>query len=128
MHDCLSKEEKITLYWQVLQLGSQVLEWLERYGREQINLNELITYLKNLGARAILIKYWNNLVKEPGLAPCLEVLQLLSSLEEEIDFQLSSYGFNSLYEDYVELKQALTRLGRKTTLEGSLERDSIEKA
>ncbi len=73
--------EEETLYRQVLRIGSQALEWLGKFGREQMALEELEQSITHLGAEALLAQYWSRLLQEPALAPCLEVLQLLSSLE-----------------------------------------------
>lgn len=115
MRDSFSISEEETLHRQVLRLGSLALEWLGKFGREQITAEELANALQGLGAQAVLAKYWGRLVEEPGLAPCMEVLQLLSSLETEFQFQLLRYGFTSFYDDYKELEQALARL-RKSML------------
>lgn len=115
MRDSFSISEEETLHRQVLRLGSLALEWLGKFGREQITVEELANALQGLGAQAVLAKYWSRLVEEPGLAPCMEVLQLLSSLETEFQFQLLRYGFTSFYDDYKELEQALARL-RKSML------------
>jgi hypothetical protein len=112
MRDSFSVSEEETLHRQVLRLGSLALEWLGRFGREQMTVEELANALQGLGAQAMLAKHWSRLVEEPGLSPCLEVLQLLSSLETEFQFQLLRYGFTSFYDDYKELEQALARLRR----------------
>ncbi len=107
---CASEEE--ALHRQVLQLGSRVLEWLRRFGCEQMTVEELEKALQGLGAQALLARYWSRLMEDPGLSACLEVLQLLSSLETEFRYQLLRYGVTSLYEDYTELEGALARLRR----------------
>lgn len=112
MQDSFSVSEEETLHRQVLRLGSLALEWLGRFGREQMTVEELAEALQGLGAQEMLAKHWSRLVEEPGLSPCLEVLQLLSSLETEFQFQLLRYGYTSFYEDYKELEQALARLRR----------------
>lgn len=112
MQDSYSASEEEALHRQVLRLGSQALEWLGRFGREQMTAEELTEALQGMGAQAMLVKYWSRLMGDPRLSPCLEVLQLLSSLETEFHYQLLRYGFTSLYEDYKELEQALARLRR----------------
>lgn len=107
-----SASEEETLYRQVLRIGSQALEWLGKFGREQITLEELEQAITHLGAEALLAQNWSRLLQEPALAPCLEVLQLLSSLETELHYQVLKYGPTSLFEDYKELELALVRLRR----------------
>lgn len=107
-----SASEEETLYRQVLRIGSQALEWLGKFGREQMTLEALEQSLTHLGAEALLAQYWDRLLQEPALAPCLEVLQLLSSLETELHYQVLKYGPTSLFEDYKELELALARLRR----------------
>lgn len=107
-----SASDEETLHRQVLRIGSQALEWLGKFGREQITLEELEQAITHLGAEALLAQNWSRLLQEPALAPCLEVLQLLSSLETELHYQVLRYGPTSLFEDYKELELALARLRR----------------
>ncbi len=99
---------------QALAMGTQALDLLRRFGREQISADELVACLLELGARSTLAEYWDLLIGEPALAACFEVLQLLSTLESEIDYQLLRYGPTSLYEDYKELELAVRRLKTMT--------------
>lgn len=100
---------------QVLAMGTQALDLLRRFGREQISAEELVTRLPELGARSVLAEYWGLLIGEPAYAACFEVLQLLSTLESEIGYQLLHYGPTSLFEDFKELELAVKRLKTMTT-------------
>lgn len=111
-HSDLSEE---VLYRQVLELGTRVFEWLGLFGREQMTLEELEKRLENVGAEEILAQNWGWLTEKPSHVPCLEVLQLLSSLEKEFHYQVSKYGFTSLFDDYKELESALAKLRQSAT-------------
>ena len=102
----------------VLAMGAKALELLSSFGREQISSDELVATLPELAAKATLAQYWEQLTVEPGLEACFEVLQLLSSLESEADYQMLRYGPTSLHEDFRELSQAIARL-QKTIQAGT---------
>jgi len=94
----------------VLAMATQVLELLRSFGREQITANELVATLPEIAARSALAQHWERLTAEPALSPCFEVLQLLSSLESEADYQMLRYGPPSLHDDFRELSLAVARL------------------
>jgi hypothetical protein len=60
-------------------------------------------------------RFWDVLTSDPESAPCFEVLQLLSSLESEMDYQIQRYGESSLWDDLTELESAVRRIRKSGT-------------
>ncbi|MGQ9599189.1 MAG: hypothetical protein ACUVWZ_07200 [Anaerolineae bacterium] len=99
----------------VLEIGRRALNLLRYYGLEQISTDELITRLPELGAQAVLARHWDLLAGNPAYAASFQVLQLVTTLEAEADYQIRTYGPDSLYEDFRELELAVGRLRKEVT-------------
>jgi len=91
-------------------VGERALILLREFTREQISAIELQTRLRELKSGNIMTQYWDILTSDPQSAPCFEVLQLLSSLEGEMEHQVQSYGESSLWDDMTELQLAVRRV------------------
>lgn len=105
-------QEREGLNQQVLAIGRRALNLLRYYGLEQISADELIAQLAELGAQAVLARHWPLLAGNPAHAASFQVLQIVSTLEVEADYQIRSYGPDSLHEDFRELELAVGRLRR----------------
>lgn len=105
-------QEREDLNRQALAIGRRALNLLRYHGLEQISADELIAQLAELGAQSVLARYWHLLAGNPAYAASFQVLQIVSTLEAEADYQIRTYGADSLHEDYRELELAVGRLRR----------------
>ena len=90
--------------------GEQALALFRQFTREEVSAKELQTRLVGLGTEAIIARHWESLTAGPERVPCFEVLQLLSSLAGELEYQVERYGESSLWDDLTELQAAVRRL------------------
>ncbi len=72
--------------------------------------------LGELGASALLEKYFHRLVANPEYAELLNILHLLWSLEGQLDYQVREYGLDSLKDDLAEINSSLQRAGEMLDL------------
>lgn len=94
----------------VITVGEQALALFRQFTREQISAMELQARLRELEAGTIMARYWDVLTSDPESVPSFEVLQLLSSLEGEMEYQVQRYGESSLWDDLKELQLAMRRI------------------
>lgn len=66
--------------------------------------------LREIEAALMISRYWDALTGDPANVACLDVLQMLASLAEEVEHQIEHYGENSLWDDLEELENALRRV------------------
>lgn len=93
--------------------GNRALALFREFKRERLSPAELQAGLRQLDTAGIMTQYWEILSNDPQCAPCFEILQLLSSLEQEMPYQLDRYGETSLWDDLTELQSAVKRVGRE---------------
>jgi len=93
--------------------GNRALALFREFKREQLSPTELQAALRQLEPAAIMTRYWDILSSDPQCAPCFEVLQLLSSLEQEMPYQMDRYGETSLWDDLTELQSAVQRIRKR---------------
>jgi hypothetical protein len=91
-------------------LGEQALSLLRQFTRGQTSTIELQSRLRALESDTVIRQYWDILTSDPQSAPCFEVLQLLSSLDGEMKYQVERYGESSLWDDLTELQNAVQRV------------------
>jgi hypothetical protein len=91
-------------------VGERALSLLRRFTRDQISSPQLQEGLRDLEVAGIMARHWNTLTRNPQTAPCFHVLQLLNSLDQELDSQLERYGESSLWDDLTELQTAVERV------------------
>jgi len=107
--DQINKDELCRL---AADTGKRALTLFREFKREQLSPTELQAGLGQLEPAAVMTQYWDLLSTDPQCTPCFEILQLLSSLEQEMPYQLERYGETSLWDDLTELQSAVQRLGR----------------
>lgn len=92
--------------------GNRALSLFREFKRERLSPTELQAAIRQLEPEAIVTRYWDILSSDPQCTPCFEVLQLLSSLEQEMPYQLERYGETSLWDDLTELQSAVQSIRR----------------
>ena len=93
-----------------MEVAGLALALLRQYTRDEISSTELQTGLRALNTGDIMTRYWDILTSDAQNSPCFEVLQLLSSLDQEMESQLRRYGESSLWDDLTELQTAIQRI------------------
>lgn len=73
--------------------------------------------LKELAPGDLMLKYFHLLVKRPDDVCLLNILHLVSSLEGQIDFQISEYGLDSVKDDMHEINASLNEIGERFDLQ-----------
>jgi hypothetical protein len=84
---------------------------------QKVNRETLDWGLQELAASSLMNKYFHRLVDQPDLVQLLNLLHLVSSLEGQLDFQVSEYGLDSLKDDLHEINFSLKLIGEKFDLE-----------
>ncbi|HLA82058.1 MAG: hypothetical protein A2V77_09365 [Anaeromyxobacter sp. RBG_16_69_14] len=77
--------------------------------RDRIDLQSYIRQIKELDADSLLAQYQADFRQDPALVYYLDALMMLSSLQHELDFQVSEYGANVASEDVSMLKELLEK-------------------
>ena len=91
-------------------VGEQALALLRAFIREQLPQAELQQSLRELNAGQVMARHWGVLTTDPARADGLGVLQLVNSLEDNIEGQVQCYGESSLWDDLKELQTGLRRI------------------
>jgi hypothetical protein len=73
--------------------------------------------LKEIAAGKLLDKYFGCLINRPDWVYLLNLLYLVYSLEEQLDFQLREYGLDSVKDDLHEINFSLQQIGDKFQLD-----------
>jgi replicative superfamily II helicase len=97
------------------ELGERALALFRQFTSEKASAIELQARLRELDTGPIMTRFWDVLTSDMESAPCFEVLQLLSSLESEMDYQIQRYGESSLWDDLTELESAVRRIRKSGT-------------
>jgi hypothetical protein len=81
------------MHQQVAELTRQAIDLMDAFMRDKIDLKD----------------YAQRLRQNPGLVHYLNALMMLSSLQQELDFQVAEYGANVASEDIRMLKDLLLK-------------------
>lgn len=94
----------------VIKAGKEALEAIQRFLTARITREELQEILSGLGIDNLLAEYWPAFTSDEQYAVHLNVLQMLDSLQREIDYQIDEYGVSTVYEDLKEIAGCLNRI------------------
>jgi len=98
------------LHRSVVDLIHQAIEYMDELMRDAIDLDAYAKGLKSLDADALLEAYQEDFKTKPDLVHYLDALMIISSLQNELDFQVAEYGVNVASEDIKMLKDLLPKL------------------
>jgi hypothetical protein len=93
----------------VVDLIQKVRKPMDQFLRRRIDVEELSASLKALDAKGVLVTYKEDFKKDAGLVYYLDALMLISSLQDELDFQVAEYGNNVALEDLRYLEELLDK-------------------
>ncbi|MDR3569977.1 MAG: hypothetical protein P4L43_18295 [Syntrophobacteraceae bacterium] len=95
----------------VVGLVEKALGLMDAYMRDRLELSQYSAKLKELDADSVLEKYKDDFKSDVKLIYYLDVLMILSSLQNELDFQVAEYGGNVATEDMKMLRELLHKFG-----------------
>jgi hypothetical protein len=97
----------------VYDLVQQAIGFMDDFLRDRIDLPTYAEKLKDLDADSLLERYRHDFKQDPGLVYYLDALMILSSLQHELDFQVTEYGASVASEDIRMLTDLLQKFDAK---------------
>lgn len=101
----------------VTRMGVRAAVLLRGVMLQKVDRETLEWGLGELGAGALLERYFPQLVAHAEFVDLLNVLHLVYGLEGQLDYQVQEYGLDSLKDDLQEINASLTRIGERFNLE-----------
>jgi hypothetical protein len=83
---------------------------------KEVNRETLEWGLGEINASALLDKYADRVTSNPEYVQLFNLLMLVSSLEGQLDYQISEYGIDSLKDDLDEMNASLRLVGEQFDL------------
>jgi hypothetical protein len=99
-----------SLHQSVVDLIHQGIDLMDDLMRDKIDLPGYTLGLKGLDADGLLFAHREEFKRNPDLVYYLDALMIVSSLQHELDFQVTEYGVNVVSEDIKMLKELLPKL------------------
>ena len=96
----------------VVELVEKAIGLMDGYLRDRMDLLEYSARLKELDADSVLDRYTDDFKSDVNLIYYLDALMILSSLQNELDFQVAEYGGSVASEDIKMLRELLHKFGR----------------
>lgn len=93
----------------VVDLVNRAIELMDEFLRSRIDQQEYLAALQQLDVNDILAAYQDDFKTNASLVYYLDALMMLSSLQHELDFQVSEYGASVASEDIKMLKEVLKK-------------------
>ncbi len=91
----------------VVEAVTMAIALMDRFLRDRIDLGQYAEGLKELEVDDILATNKKDFQQDVGLVYYLDALMLLSSLQQELDFQVAEYGANVALEDMRNLQELM---------------------
>ncbi|MGC8494011.1 MAG: hypothetical protein ACP5SH_19990 [Syntrophobacteraceae bacterium] len=95
----------------VVELVEKAIGLMDDYLRDRLDLSEYLQKLKGLDADSVLSKYRDDFKSDVRLIYYLDALMIISSLQNELDFQVAEYGGNVATEDMKMLRELMHKFG-----------------
>jgi hypothetical protein len=100
----------------IAQMGMRAAILLKGVIIKEVNRETLEWGLSEINASALLDKYADRVTVNPEYVQLFNLLVLVSSLEGQLDFQISEYGMDSLKDDLDEINTSLRLVGTQFDL------------
>jgi hypothetical protein len=97
------------MHQQVVALINEAVALMDDLLRDRIEIDRYAAELRKLNVDDVLVAYKEDFKKDAALVYYLDALMLLSSLQHEIEFQVSEYGANVALEDMRSLQELMTK-------------------
>lgn len=100
----------------IAQMGIRAAILLKGVMIKEVNRETLEWGLGEINASALLEKYGDRVTANPEYIQLFNLLVLVSSLEGQLDYQISEYGIDSLKDDLEEINASLRFVGEQFDL------------
>lgn len=97
------------LHQSVVDIVQQAIGLMDDLMRDRIDISEYASSLRTLDADSLLETYQQDFKQDPKIVYYLDALMIISSLQNELDFQVAEYGANVASEDIKMLKELLLK-------------------
>jgi hypothetical protein len=101
---------------EISQMGMRAAILLKGVLIKKIDQGTLEWGLQEINASSILSKYADRVTANPEYVQLFNLLALVSSLEDQLDYQLQEYGIDSLKDDLEEINTSLRSVGEQFDL------------
>ncbi len=98
-----------SLHQSVVDMVHQAIGYMDELMRDKIDIEAYARGLKTLDSDGLLTAYQADFKRNPGLVYYLDALMIISSLQQELDFQIVEYGVNVASEDVKMLRELLPK-------------------
>lgn len=101
---------------EITQMGMRAAVLLKGVMIKKVNRETLEWGLGEINATSLLNKYVETVRANPEYVQLLNLLALVSSLQEQLDYQIREYGIDSLKDDLEEINASLRLVGEEFDL------------
>jgi hypothetical protein len=101
---------------EITQMGMRAAILLKGVLIKKVDRGTLEWGLQEINASSILSKYADRVTANPEYVQLFNLLALVSSLEDQLDYQLQEYGIDSLKDDLEEINTSLRSVGEQFDL------------
>ena len=93
-----------------IEAAERAIKMMDDLMRDKIDLDIYARQLNTLDVDSVLEQFDRNFKQDPKLVYCLEILMIISSLQHELEFQVTEYGTNVASEDIRMLEDLVEKL------------------
>lgn len=93
-----------------IKIAQQAIAVMDDLMRGKIDLDMYVQQLAKLEVDSVLDEFPKDFKQDPKSVYCLEIFMILSSLQNELEFQVAEYGVNVASEDIRMLNDLLQKL------------------
>lgn len=95
-----------------VELVEKAIGLMDDFLRDRLDLAQYLARLKELDVDSVLERYKDDFKHDVKLIYYLDALMIISSLQNELEFQVAEYGGNVASEDIKMLRELLDKFGR----------------
>jgi len=92
-----------------VQIINEAIDLMDQFMRDRIDLDVYLQKLRTFDVDSLLEAYQEDFKKDAQLVYYLDTLMLLSSLQQQLDFQVAEYGASVTSEDMKCLRELLAK-------------------
>jgi hypothetical protein len=97
------------LHQSVVEIVHRAIGFMDDLMRDKIDVQAYARSLRTLDVDSLLATYQQNFRQDPKMVYYLDALMIISSLQQELDFQVAEYGVNVASEDIKMLRELLPK-------------------
>lgn len=96
---------------EISQMGMRAAVLLKGVIIQKVDRATLEWGLQEINASSLMNKYADRIIANPDYVQLFNLLALVSSLEDQLDYQIREYGIDSLKDDLEEINTSLRSVG-----------------